>query len=154
MTYSIRLARPGEEMTIALQRRRMFAEMGATAYLEVEGMDERFADWLRPKLANSEYLGWFAVSAAGEVAGGAGLLIREGAPHHHNFSTLRGYVMNVYVAPEHRHRGVARQLMLALLDHCRANGFPSISLHASDAGRPLYESLGFEAASEMQISLV
>src|SRR5690606_1175444 len=85
MTYSIRLATPGEEMTIALQRRNMFAEMGAVAYLEVEGMDERFADWLRPKLANGEYLGWFAVSEAGEVVGGAGLLIREGAPHHRNF---------------------------------------------------------------------
>mgnify|MGYP003548309000 CR=1 FL=1 len=47
--------------------------------------------------------------------------------------------------------------MLQLVDEalgvCRESGVTAVSLHASDAGRPLYESLGFVATNEMRLSL-
>jgi GNAT superfamily N-acetyltransferase len=50
-------------------------------------------------------------------------------------------------------RGLARRLMDTMLAWCRAQGMHSIYLHASDHGRPLYESLGFTATNEMRIVL-
>jgi hypothetical protein len=35
----------------------------------------------------------------------------------------------------------------------KEQGFGSVVLHASDEGRPLYESLGFQPTNEMRLSL-
>jgi hypothetical protein len=36
---------------------------------------------------------------------------------------------------------------------CKQEGFARVSLHASEHGRPLYESLGFEDSNEMRLNL-
>ena len=36
-----------------------------------------------------------------------------------------------------------------MIAYCRENGWPRISLHASDMGRGLYEELGFQPTNEM-----
>ncbi len=63
------------------------------------------------------------------------------------------YVLNVFVDPGHRSRGIARALMVAITDWARAAGHHVVELHASDQGRPLYESLGFAATNEMRLFL-
>ena len=60
-------------------------------------------------------------------------------------------VLNLYVERDQRRRGVARELMKAMIVWCRDNGFSSVGLHASDEGRPLYEQLGFKATNEMRL---
>jgi GNAT superfamily N-acetyltransferase len=62
-------------------------------------------------------------------------------------------IVNVYTEPAHRRRGLARRLMVAMLDWLREQGYGTVSLHASDYGRPLYESLGFAATNEMRMQL-
>ena len=59
-------------------------------------------------------------------------------------------IVNVYTEPAHRHRGLARRLMRIMLDWCAQRGVPQVVLHASDGGRPLYQSLGFVPTSEMR----
>ncbi len=39
------------------------------------------------------------------------------------------------------------------LTWCRANQLTTVILHASDAGRPLYQDMGFEASTEMRMIL-
>ncbi|MGW1223795.1 GNAT family N-acetyltransferase [Streptomyces sp. NPDC001515] len=46
------------------------------------------------------------------------------------------------VAGRHARRGIARHLMRAVIE---STGGAALSLYATDAGRPLYERLGFEA---------
>ncbi|MFD7864027.1 GNAT family N-acetyltransferase [Streptomyces sp. NPDC059783] len=46
------------------------------------------------------------------------------------------------VAGRHARKGIARYLMHAVIE---STGGAALSLHATDAGRPLYEQLGFEA---------
>jgi hypothetical protein len=36
---------------------------------------------------------------------------------------------------------------------CREQGYKTVALHASDEGRPLYESLGFQPTNEMRLHL-
>ena len=69
------------------------------------------------------YLGWIA-EEGGRVAGSAGLLILDWPPHPlHPTSDKRGYLLNVYVEPEFRKRGLAK--------HCQA--VPRRSAPAPDA---------------------
>jgi GNAT superfamily N-acetyltransferase len=60
-------------------------------------------------------------------------------------------ILNVYTERELRKRGIARQVMLAILAWVKERGFRSVNLHASDEGRALYEKLGFSATNEMRL---
>lgn len=156
MTYTIRRATSAEAPIIAQQRRGMFEDMGGSyaRYLRVEGMDEAFTAWVIPKIEQNEYLGWFAVDENDKPVAGAGLWLWEWSPQVPDLSTRRAYVMNVFVDAEHRRHGLARQLLNTLLDWCHSEGIFFITLHASDKGRPLYESLGFSQTNEMRLTLL
>jgi hypothetical protein len=54
-----------------------------------------------------------------------------------------GYVGLVATDPTLQHRGVATLVMRRLLEKASAHGCDRILLDASDAGKPLYEKLGF-----------
>ena len=43
--------------------------------------------------------------------------------------------------------------MVAVIAWCRDEGLRSLSLHASDFGRALYEELGFRPTNEMRLYL-
>lgn len=64
-----------------------------------------------------------------------------------------GYVWSLFVDPRHRRRGLARRLTEACLAHLRAIGCQTVLLHSSEAGRPLYRTLGFAATSELRLVL-
>lgn len=61
-------------------------------------------------------------------------------------------VLNVYVQPAWRRRGIAETLMREVLQSLAARGVRRVVLHASDEGRRLYERLGFVPTNEMQLS--
>lgn len=61
-------------------------------------------------------------------------------------------VAGVKVAPEDRGRGVARQLMSALLDEVAARGHPLSALYP--ATMPLYRSLGWELAGVRDTAVI
>ena len=86
-----------------------------------------------------------------KIIGGAGAWIREWLLSPRNLSGKDAHVIDVYVRPAYRRRGIARDLMQTLVDWCEAQGgIPTATLEASDQGRPLYESLGFEAMNMMR----
>ena len=60
----------------------------------------------------------------------------------------RAHIMNVYVAEGYRRQGVGKQLMLALHAEAAARGVTEITLDATDAGRKLYTTLGYQASDE------
>ena len=54
-----------------------------------------------------------------------------------------GIVLNVYTCPSHRRRGYAKVIMEALLSEAKEKEISSIELKATEAGYPLYRSVGF-----------
>lgn len=80
----------------------------------------------------------------GRAFGSGGFILEERPPHVRYGRNICAYVLNVYVLPDYRRRGIARRLMERLMGEARARGAVKIGLHASDFGRGLYESLGFQ----------
>lgn len=66
----------------------------------------------------------------------------------------RAHLMNVYTLPEYRRQGLSRALVQRLMDEARACGVTEISLDATEAGRPLYASLGFRPNEEGMVYLM
>ena len=84
---------------------------------------------------------------------GTGVVILSWPASPKNPENRRALIVNVYTEPEYRGQGLARQLMLTVLDWLKQQGFRAAALHASEAGRHLYETLGFRASNEMQLKL-
>jgi ribosomal protein S18 acetylase RimI-like enzyme len=152
---TIRAATLDDVATIIHQRHQMFVDMGITDGAGLARMDSVFESWVRDRLASGEYAGWLATtrSHAGieRSVAGAGLLIYDWVPSVFDPLGRRGYVLNVYTDPAYRGRGLARKLVDRTLDHARAQGLYVVSLHASEMGRTIYESLGFGPTNEMRI---
>lgn len=51
--------------------------------------------------------------------------------------------------PQHQHKGMGRALLTQVIDDYRGRGVVRFHLGATEAGRPLYESLGFEAIADL-----
>ncbi len=131
----------------------MFLEMRSADEAALDDMAARFASWVKEKIARNEYLGWLAVTEDGSIAAGAGMWLMEWPPHYLGKAPRRGYVMNVYTEKSHRRLGLAKHLMETAMEWCRNNDVDVMVLHASDAGRPLYEAMGFNPTNEMRILL-
>jgi ribosomal protein S18 acetylase RimI-like enzyme len=142
---------------LAHHRAAMFRDMGTLASHQEDALRSATASYLHGALENSEYFGWVAEATGTlSIIGGAGAQIRSILPRPRSGSEEleRGpeaIVLNVYVEPAWRRRGVADALMRALLDGLAARGIRRIVLHASDDGRRLYERLGFVATNEMRL---
>ena len=63
----------------------------------------------------------------------------------------RAHIMNVYTRTEYRRQGIARKMVQMLIDNAKRNGVSEISLDATESGRPLYESLGFNNSDECMV---
>jgi len=148
----IREAAPSDIPEILRQRRAMYIDMGHTEPQPLDAMASRSAGYLAKAMADGSFRAWLACAERGVVGGGA-LIISPWLAHPYDLECRRATILNVYVYPEHRRRGVARQLMEVMITWCRREGFAGVTLHASDDGRHLYESLGFELSNEMRLKL-
>ena len=150
---ALRRATIADAGTIAKHRRAMFRDMGYHDEVALDSMSTTFLPWLEAKMESGDYLAWLAVTAADFVVAGAGLWLMDWPAHMVGSSTRRGNIVNVYTEPQFRRRGLARWLMKVVLHWCKVNGIDFVILHASQEGRSLYESLGFQPGNEMRIKL-
>jgi len=130
----------------------MFAENGVAAET-LDFMGGPFAAWLGPRIEDGSYFG-FVAEDDGAVVAGIGLRLTDWPPSPlHPTREVRGYILNVYVEPAFRGRGLARELMQRAEEEFRRRGVTYVTLHASAMGRPVYEKLGWAATTEMAKAL-
>ncbi|HTV85021.1 MAG TPA: GNAT family N-acetyltransferase [Dyella sp.] len=116
-------------------------------------MTAHFREWLKPRLRDGDYFGFMMVDH-GAVIAGIGLMLIDWPPHPlHPAQHKRGYVLNVFVEPAYRQRGLARELMKLAEAAFIGRGVGYAVLHATDKGKPLYQRLGWTGTSEMAKTL-
>lgn len=110
------------------------------------------AGYLATAISDGSFRAWLACAQDRVVAGGA-VVVSPWPAHPYDLECRRATILNVYTNPEYRRRGIARQLMQTMIAWCKGEGLARVTLHASDDGRHLYESLGFEPSNEMRLKL-
>lgn len=149
----IREAGIGDIEHILHHRRAMFEEMGYRDEAVLDRMEAASREYFGAALQNGTYRGWLAERPDRQIVAGGGIVISAWPGHPGEGHARRAWILNMYTEPGARRRGVARRLMEAMIAWCRAHGFSTVSLHASAAGRPLYETMGFEPTNEMRLKL-
>ncbi len=131
----------------------MFEDMGYRDARALDAMQAAAGPFLADGLADGSYHGFLVEDGQGHVVAGGGVALVPFQPHPRDPSSRRAFILNMFTEPEHRRRGLARRLLETMLAWCREQGFKAVSLHASDAGRPLYEALGFVPTNELRLFL-
>src|SRR6266478_381534 len=148
----IRPATPDDIPELLRHRRGMYEDMGYNDAGTLSGMVSTCKPYLASALANGTLHGWLACAGEKVVAGGV-VLVSPWPSHPYDDQCRRATILNMYTDPPFRRQGIARRLMQTMIDWCRKEGFVHVTLHASDKGRPLYDSLGFEVTNEMRLNL-
>lgn len=143
-----------EDIHVILHHRRsMYEDMGKRDTRPLDTMEQTSEKYFRAALADGSYRGFLAETTDRKVVAGGGIVISHWPAHPDGLHPRRAMILNMYTEKQFRRRGIARRLMITMMDWLRKEGFPKVGLHASDEGRPLYESLGFEVSNEMEIKL-
>ena len=157
--FTIRQATAADIPVLAHHRAAMFRDMGTLMPYQMEPLQRATGAYLAEAMRLGEYLAWLAEHAESPsgILGGAGVQLRPILPRPRPGSDdlelgPEAIVLNVYVDPVWRRRGIANALMRTLLDALSERAIRRIVLHASDEGRHLYERLGFIATNEMRLS--
>jgi len=152
LSITIRKGTTADIPEIVRQRRRMCEDMACTDTDALSAMVSVTADYLKQAIPIGSFLSWLAWDN-GRVAAGGAIVISPWPAHTYDLQCRRATILNVYTEPEYRRRGIARQIMETMIAWCKQEGFARVSLHASNQGRHLYESLGFEDSNEMRLNL-
>jgi GNAT superfamily N-acetyltransferase len=156
--FTIRFATPADAKAIAEHRARMFDEMGDLSLGAFETLRAKSQERLGNLINRGQYIGWLAAPAQQPevIAGGAGVQLREVLPHPKEGNKVaegrHAIILNVFTEPRWRRQGVALLLLERIIDWARAEQIDRLILHASQAGRSLYERLGFVDTNEMRLA--
>jgi GNAT superfamily N-acetyltransferase len=89
------------------------------------------------------------VAQDGEQAvGGVSMLLHDVPPMPDDARTTEALVINMFVSPTQRRRGVGTSLLEACLRGGRERDVRRFYLRATESGRPLYDDAGFRARDD------
>jgi GNAT superfamily N-acetyltransferase len=131
-------------------RHRMWTAIGRHTEAEILEHDGRYRKWAKPRLRSGELVGVLAEAPDGTPVGSGLVWFRADQPYPQTSTVAGPYVLSMYTWPDWRGRGIASGIVRRLVAACRAQGYPSVVLHASQQGRTVYRRLGFERTWEMR----
>ena len=109
-------------------------------------MGNGYREKLFRQLAEGTFVAWIIDAGTG-VAASAAVTFLEAVPVPMDPNYRIAFLHSVYTEPLYRRNGYAETLLVEAMRYCAEEGIRRIDLVASDAGRPLYEKLGFKLSS-------
>lgn len=100
------------------------------------------ADHYARHLADKTFFSWLAL-CDGEIVATSGISVVEKPPYFGCPSGKLALISGMYTLPGYRRKGIARDLLCRVLDEAKAAGCGIAHITASNAGVPLYQSVGF-----------
>ena len=110
--------------------------------VDMTEIERQSRDYYAKALTDSTHTAYLAFDGDAFIGAGGVSYFRV-MPTYHNPSGWKAYIMNMYVRPAYRRRGIATRILDLLVKDARARGIDCVTLEATDAGRPLYQKYGF-----------
>ncbi len=107
-------------------------------------------EYFTDKIPENEFLAWVAEDK-GKIIASSGLVFHEKPPIHGNLTGREAYIMNMYTVPAWRNKGLATNLLKEIIKFIKETNVQRIRLHATEAGKKIYEKMGFISDSSEMI---
>ena len=143
-------ASPGDIARIVDMKIEMFREFGYDQYLRENAREIIAEDYGRMYEANLAI--HFLAKVDNQIVGVAGAFIKSDIPFRYFSKGHYGFIGDVYTVPTYRNLGISMKLNEEALNWLRDYGVGFVRLLASDAGRPIYERLGFSPDVDMVLN--
>ena len=152
--FNMREATLQDLAVLVRHRRVMFVEAtGAKGDKELDAMDEGYQRHIQKSLPQDTFKAWIIETKESKIAASGGITVYEQPPRPQDETLRYVYVHSIYSEPEYRRRGIARKILTTIVDYCRDKKFKTLTLHAVEASKSLYESFGFKPTTEMRMFL-
>ncbi len=149
---SYRFARRGDLAMVVKIRLEFLTEAGQHV-AQARALPRTLRAYFIKSLRTGEFVGALAESK-GEPVGFAGMVLHRRPPRADDPTGLYGYVLNVYVSPGYRRRGLATKLLKMLAAKAKKLGCRCLRLHHLPGARPLYAKIGYALVkTEMKLDL-
>lgn len=110
--------------------------------VDMSEVERQSYDYYQKALRDGSHIAYL-VFDENRFVGAGGVSFFRVMPTYHNPSGNKAYIMNMYTKPEYRRKGIGYKTLDLLIRDTKNKGITSISLEATDMGRPLYEKYGF-----------
>lgn len=146
----VRRAEPADIPDLVEKRIAQLLEEGAQVSVDLR---PALSDHYARHLADGTFVSWVAF-ACGRMVATSGISIVEKPPYFGCPTGRIGLVSGMYTLPAWRRQGIARDLLCRVVGEARSRCCGAIQITASNAGVPLYQSVGFvHNANFLQLSL-
>ncbi len=153
MKFNIQYATLKDAELLVEHRLSMWRDIYPERITPAAGTEGRTLEWIREKLSSGKLIGLIAKTEEGKVAGSGCIWIREQPPLPFSQFLEVPYLMSLYTENAFRRRGAARLIVETAITWCKAHGYDRVNLDASEAGKSLYETLGFKPGYSMRLEL-
>jgi GNAT superfamily N-acetyltransferase len=107
-----------------------------------EEMEKSYTQKLQIELPSGICRAWVIEDNCNIVASGA-VSVTTNVPVPADSSYHVAYIHSIYTDKAYRKMGLARRIVETAIHYCNLQGINRLLLNASDAGRPIYEAIGF-----------
>lgn len=157
--YFIRKATLSDVQILVSHHCMMFKEIRALqgkkiddiSYRKMEEVDtKKLYDNFPKKLCHA----WIAEDENEKIAASGVISICNWVPTPENPNYIVAYLHSMYTENEYRKSGLATRIIEEARNFCRQSNISAILLSASDAGKPVYEKIGFESSNAFMYLMV
>ena len=137
---------------LATHHRRMFGEIWEQKGLAMEKtisqeLESAYSDKITEQLPAGICKAWVIKSDNTIIASGA-ITIVSLVPIPPDMNHRIAHLHSMYTEKAYRNKKCAQQIVDSALRYCRQNRINRVTLNASDAGRPIYEKIGFVSSPD------
>ena len=99
-------------------------------------------DYYHKHMSDGTFVSWLAMDG-NTIVGTSGMSFVEKPPYFTCPSGRLGLLSSIFTDPDHRRKGIARNLLCRVVEEARAYGCGAVQITASDMGVKLYTDYGF-----------
>ena len=153
MGMTLREATGHDIPRLSKHHRKMFEEIwerkGENIDISIcKGIEKAYRQKLKQELIDGSCKAWVIENEDRIIASGA-ITIISFVPTPNDLSSSVAYLHSMYTEKEYRNNKFANLIVEKAIQSCKDYGIKRVFLNASEAGRPIYEKIGFRSAPEI-----
>jgi GNAT superfamily N-acetyltransferase len=120
---------------------------------ETEILRKALREYFSEAIPSNDFIAWLA-EYNGKIIGTSGMVVWQMPARYGGLESGKlGYILNLYIIPEARRKGICTRLLNELIEEAKSLGLTYLHLHASEEGINIYRKAGFAEPDQIELKL-